>query len=384
MHAAKRRLAASAVTFVVGAMLASPLTGYHFDNKATWNGPVTMQLQLGPSGTLADGSADWDQSAADALDIWNTYLNAPVQFKFLRASSVPIKKNDKNNNVFFADDVFGEPFPTGTAAVTLLRWSGSRMSDADVVFNRGYSYNSYRGPNQGAVLDFRRVALHEFGHVLGLNHPDVAGQSVNAIMNSVVGDTDELQSDDVQGVESIYGRNDARSAGTKLMAMSAARDTHGLVGFPALGDIESFSAELEATFRTQLQRPAEITFVDSMNAARWTQEYVRYRVQACSHAAAIERTFMQLDGLGIQPVCGAAVAAGLAPRHELFDFRTQLEAKFRDEVKVHTTETHVGAPSDAAWLQEYLRYRLGACSHADASARVLDQLNGRGVAPTCN
>jgi hypothetical protein len=167
------------------------------------------------------------------------------------------------------------------------------------------------------------------------------------------------------------------------MAMSAARETHGLVAFPDLGDIESFDTELEAAFRT-LQRPAEVSFVDGVNAARWTQEYIRYRVQACSHAEAMERTFMHLDGLGIQPVCGAAVAAGLPPRLDLFDFRTQLETKFRDEVKAHSTETHVGAPSDAAWLQEYLRYRLASCNHSDASARVLDQLNGRGVAPACN
>jgi hypothetical protein len=35
--------------------------------------------------------------------------------------------------------------------VTLLRWTGNRMSDADVVLNRAYAYNSYRGLDLGAV-----------------------------------------------------------------------------------------------------------------------------------------------------------------------------------------------------------------------------------------
>jgi hypothetical protein len=382
--AAKRRLLSSAITLVLAFALAGPLAGFYFENRVAWNGPVTMHLQLGPSDPLIDGSADWDQSAVDALELWNQYLKAPVQFTFVRNSTVAIKKNDKNNNVFFGDDVFGEPFPAGTAAVTLLRWTGTKMSDADVVFNRAYAYNSYRGPSQGKVLDFRRVALHEFGHVLGLNHPDVAGQAVDAIMNSMVSDTEEPQPDDVQGVESIYGHVEAHSAGTRMTALAMDAEHSGMVGFPAREDIESFSAELEEKFGGELQRPATVTFVDAESVGIWTQEYIRYRVQACSHTDAIQRTFMQMEGLGIQPVCGAASRILLPQRDELFDFRAQLEAKFRDDFKMHSSATHVGAPADAAWVQEYLRYRLGHCGHRDASARVFDQLTGHGVSPTCH
>jgi hypothetical protein len=382
--AARRRLAVSAAAIIAGMTFAFPLAGYYFETRVAWSGQVTMQLQLGPSEPLMDGSADWDQSAADALALWNQYLKAPVQFAFVRGSTIAIKRNDKNNNVFFADDVFGEPFPAGTAAVTLLRWTGNRMSDADVVFNRAYAYNAYRGPSRGQVLDFRRVALHEFGHVLGLNHPDVAGQTVDAIMNSVVSDTEAPQADDVQGVESIYGLAEARSTATRLTTMTTGVEPTGMIGFPARDDVRAFAARLETAFGGELRRPAETTFVELESVALWTQEYVRYRVQACAHAEAVQRTFLQMDGLGIQPVCGAAAHVVLPERDELFDFRAQLEAKFRDDFKTRASITHVGAAADAAWLQEYLRYRLGRCGHEEASARVVDQLTGGGVAPTCN
>jgi hypothetical protein len=46
--------------------------------------------------------------------------------------------------------------------------------------------------------------MHEFGHVLGLGHPDQAGQNVTAIMNSTISHIDTLRSDDIAGVNTIY------------------------------------------------------------------------------------------------------------------------------------------------------------------------------------
>jgi YVTN family beta-propeller protein len=178
------------------------LNGYHWPDGTT----IEMHLQLGAAPPLQDGSGSWDASAADALAIWNQYL-APIQF----AQGAPIAPagGDGANNVFFASTIYGESFPNGVLAVTLGRSRpGGVFAETDVIFNSQINWDSYRGPIQGSgptgTYDLHRVALHEFGHVLGLDHPDSRGQHLEAIMNSIISDLDHLADDDIAGVHYLY------------------------------------------------------------------------------------------------------------------------------------------------------------------------------------
>jgi hypothetical protein len=179
----------------------------------TKNRSVLMHLSLpikcGPSdcGPFDDGFATFNDSAEDAINIWNQYL-AHVHMAVNRQSIVPASDRDANTSVTMSSNIYGEAFGDRVLAVTLVTPRTRSLIEADVVFNDFYFWGSYRGPLNPAEMgyDFHRVALHEFGHVLGLDHPDQAtpAQHVVAIMNSTTGNLDSLQADDINGMKSIY------------------------------------------------------------------------------------------------------------------------------------------------------------------------------------
>lgn len=176
----------------------------------TWpeGSQVSIHLQLNrPAVALQDGSASWNDSAADALALWNQYLGS---IQLVAESPTGSSGGNGFNEVLFSNTVYGDTWPAGVLAVTLNHSEdGTSFAETDVLFNNNLKWNSYRGPVQGSgpsgTWDLHRVALHEFGHVLGLDHPDENGQQVTAIMNSIIGDLDHLADDDIAGATSLYG-----------------------------------------------------------------------------------------------------------------------------------------------------------------------------------
>jgi Matrixin len=342
------------------------------------DGTVTMQLQLGwPSRPLSDGSTSYGSIAESALGEWNQTISR-LQFNVVRDSTSAIGDGNGVNNVFFSNDIYGMAFQTTTLAVTTNWLRRGVRTEADVIFNQGRNWDSYSGALRSGAIDFRRVALHEFGHVLGLDHPDENGQTLASIMNSHISDTDRLTSDDVQGAQALYG------AGT-----GGGQPTGGgngvTVSFPPRDESFDFRRQLEDKYRDGLGRGPNTTFVDTEGDVVWTQEYLRYRVFQCTHQQAIDRVLTQIDGNPAPDVCGRAAAGTVQfpPRNEPLDFRNQLEAKYRDGLRRGPTSTAVDREGDVVWTQEYLRYRANSCGHGVAVQSVLSQIDGRAPPPVC-
>ena len=213
----KTRYAVPATKFALGAIVAAimglstPARGYVLEGQS-WPADTVLVLQLSlgnPILPLLDGSTSFNEAVAPAANMWSSSVQR-VQVTYVVDSSVPCSSGDNMNSVVFAGSVFGQAFGGSTVAVTYYRYSGSAMREADILFNQAMVFNSYRGPLQfpgpgPAIVDIRRVFLHELGHALGLNHPDTGGQHVVAVMNSVMSNQEVLSADDLTGGQFLYG-----------------------------------------------------------------------------------------------------------------------------------------------------------------------------------
>ncbi|MDP2125765.1 MAG: matrixin family metalloprotease [Pseudohongiella sp.] len=188
-----------------------------------WSGAST-RIYTGLGGT-APGGITWSVALRQAAQEWNEKTDFTFdisgEYRDPCAGTATGSRPDFLNGVGFGTTVCGEAFNSTTIAVTVsYRRSnilGSlEFEEADIVFNSNLNFDVYDGPlrinsNNAPVYDFRRVALHEFGHVIGLDHDDRQA----AIMNSRIGSLSRLQQDDIAGVNALYaGINNCSLSGT--------------------------------------------------------------------------------------------------------------------------------------------------------------------------
>lgn len=363
-----RTLVALGIAGVVLTSTTSPTEGFALLSSKWPNGTVTMHLRMGGgSGTLIDGSTSWNQAVTNGLAAWNTHIQL-VTFSAVNDSTAANGDGNGVNTVFFSDAVYGEEFGDGVLAVaTGWSFSGGRKTESDVVFNRNEDWNSYRG-NLRSVNDILRVAIHEFGHTLGLDHPDEQGQNVDAIMNSTVSNRDGLAADDINGARSLYGAGITSN-----------------VSFPPRNETADFVNRLGALYRDELRSPGFATYVDPEGAGVWVPEYALYRVGQCSHDVASQRVFLAITDGVAYGVCALTPAGAIPfpPRNEGLQFFVSLNSLYRDTLGRGQITSFVDEEGLVVWILEYLRYRLNGCGHELAVQKVFMQIRGQGIQPVC-
>ncbi len=377
----KTRILTLAITWAALASVALPLLGFALKDSRWPAGEVAMEMQLGSSGGLRDGSADWDECAIAALIEWNNNLGGTgISFNAVRGSTRTPAENDRINSVFFSDEIFGDRFPENVLAVAtawvITREGIDERTESDVIFNNAKAFNCFRGPlSLGPTpepdgVDLKRVALHEFGHTIGLLHPDQATppQTVEAIMNAFLSDTDTLQLDDIQGALTLYG-----------VAVTG-------IPFPPRNEALDFYLSLENLYRDFLGRQQNNPGnVNAEGIAVWLPEFLRYVLNGCSAPEASARVLLNIASGSIQPVCGV-VAPGVfnfPPRNVSVDFLTELDAYYGDELNETAPNSYIDPEGKAVWLEVYLGYRVNGCNNQEATDRAFAQIRTGVVAPAC-
>jgi hypothetical protein len=367
MKASSRRTLAVVAALALIAGTSQTTNGFATLGSTWASGAVVMNMQLTGGSGLSDGSASFNASFISAMQTWNQSLS---RIQLTPGSGTSRADGDLVNQVFFDSSYYGTPFGRDTLAIT-TRWTldTTQRVEADVVFNTAFTFDSYRGNvRSSGVWDLRRVALHELGHVIGLDHPDERGQSVTAQMNSILGNLDSLTADDIAGAQSMYGSGVA-----------------GTVTFPPRNEPNAFFQSLLAVYRDELRAASSPTYVDPEGAVIWLTEYARQRVGQCSHGTATTNTLNQITSNGGTLVCAATPVGPIPfpPRNEGMLFMNELDNTYRDALRRSLGSSFVNNEGAVVWVLEYLRYRLNNCNHGDATAKVLSQIRTGAIAPTC-
>ena len=207
---------ANLLTFVFFFFALCEISPAYVLEGAKWqNSPVNVQMNLSatagslqspPFFPLIDGSASWEQVYTGAAGVWN----AVMKNLQLTTSTSPSTRNlgtqDGVNEAYFGTSIGGYNLQANDLAITVIYYEGSILAESDTVFKSTVAWNSYPGPllNGGnGPFDFRRVAIHELGHTIGLG--DINGTDPLAIMDIDVSNIDSLTADDIAGAQDLYG-----------------------------------------------------------------------------------------------------------------------------------------------------------------------------------
>ncbi len=196
-------------------------------NPLFWQTPYSISIAVNAVGSddLADGSHM--TAVRNAIDEWNGIDGSTIQLVEDASPGTQARTDWASNSihlVWWDETNASGYFPNGSGTVAITPvwfFNNGQIVDADVLFNgKGFSFSTSQQPGR---YDIQDVAVHELGHLVGLDHTGWAGGSMYPYVDPTVILHRSLSSDERMGMRAVYpDGNHATITGTVRRAAGGA------------------------------------------------------------------------------------------------------------------------------------------------------------------
>lgn len=213
------KLARVLLAGAISGTIAFPVQSYQLIGPRWRDNEVTINYIPIVPGAPLQGLTIWNNAMSDAIDSW-AQGSSGLKINKVSSTADPcagisngsggfVAPHDGDlSGVSFAGNVCGTAWNDGTLAVNVQFSSGGFYSNSDILFNNAINWDVYSGPIKTNIFDFKRVAVHELGHLFGLGH-----ETENlAIMQPFYDDANNIDDmnmerptpDDFEGLNALY------------------------------------------------------------------------------------------------------------------------------------------------------------------------------------